>query len=170
MSPNSPKPNAPTILILTDVIGHLFVNAQLVADQFAANGYHVCMPDLFHGDPIPLNRPKDFDLMAWLKGPPGHMPDRVEPVVKEAISYLKNEKKAAKLGAVGYCFGAKYAIRSLAEGGGVDVGYVAHPSFVEAEELKSIKGPLSIAAAGTSDSFILYRLLFLSRALLILPS
>lgn len=29
-----------------------------------------------------------------------------------------------------------------------DVGYVAHPSFVEAVELKDIKGPLSIAAAG----------------------
>ena len=31
----------------------------------------------------------------------------------------------------------------------MDVGYVAHPSFVEADELKAIKGPLSIAAAGT---------------------
>jgi len=30
----------------------------------------------------------------------------------------------------------------------VDVSYVAHPSFVEADELAAIKGPLSISAAG----------------------
>jgi dienelactone hydrolase len=50
------------------VIGHCFINAQLIADQFAANGYLVVMPDLFGGDPIPLNRPDGFDLMKWLNG------------------------------------------------------------------------------------------------------
>lgn len=29
-----------------------------------------------------------------------------------------------------------------------DIGYVAHPSFVEATELNDIKGPLPITAAG----------------------
>lgn len=42
---------------------------------------------------------------------------------------------------------AKYTIRFLKPGYG-DVGYVAHPSFIEAAELGDIKGPLSIAAAG----------------------
>lgn len=42
---------------------------------------------------------------------------------------------------------AKYAIRFL-KPGTVDVAYVAHPSFVEVDELAAIKGPLSIAAAG----------------------
>jgi hypothetical protein len=32
--------------------------------------------------------------------------------------------------------------------GKLDVGYTAHPSFVDKEELEGIKGPLSIAAAG----------------------
>lgn len=36
----------------------------------------------------------------------------------------------------------------MAEGKGVDVGYMAHPSFVDAEEVKALKGPLSISAAG----------------------
>jgi hypothetical protein len=44
---------------------------------------------------------------------------------------------------------AKYAVRSL-QPGLFDVAYVAHPSFVEADELKAIQGPLSIAAAGKS--------------------
>lgn len=48
--------------------------------------------------------------------------------------------------------GAKYTIRFL-EGKGVDVGYVAHPSFVEESELAAIQGPLSIAAAETDQIF-----------------
>jgi dienelactone hydrolase len=39
------------------------------------------------------------------------------------------------------------------EGKGVDVGYVAHPSFVEESELAAIQGPLSIAAAETDQIF-----------------
>ena len=35
----------------------------------------------------------------------------------------------------------------------VDAGYTAHPSFMEADELKAIKGPLSIAAAETDAIF-----------------
>ena len=59
------------------MIGHRFINAQLIADQFAANGYLVVMPDLFGGDPIPLNRPDSFDLMKWLNG--GYNPVPLTP-------------------------------------------------------------------------------------------
>ncbi|KAI9772100.1 MAG: hypothetical protein M1840_001388 [Geoglossum simile] len=42
------------ILILTDVLGYGLSNIRLIADQFAANGYFVVMPDLFRGDPVKL--------------------------------------------------------------------------------------------------------------------
>lgn len=45
-------------------------------------------------------------------------------------------------------FSPQYVARFLKEGQ-VDVGYTAHPSFVTHEELGAIKGPFSIAAAGT---------------------
>lgn len=38
-------------------------------------------------------------------------------------------------------------------GNGIDVGYVAHPSFVDEAELQAMNGPLSIAAAETDAIF-----------------
>lgn len=141
------------------MIGHKAINAQLIADQFAANGYFVVMPDLFHGDPIPLNRPGDFDIQKWMKGEYSekkiaHLPPTVDPIIDACLVSMRTEHNCKKIGAVGYCFGAKYVVRHLLpESGKVDVGYVAHPSFVEEAELKDIKGPLAIAAAETDQIF-----------------
>lgn len=132
-------------MILPDVIGHEFINAQLIADQFAANGYLTVMPDLFEGDPVKLNRPEGFDFAQWTKK---HGTDRTDPIVFSTISWLKKDLGVKRIGAVGYCWGGKYVCRFLANGKGVDVGYTAHPSFVSEDELRNIKGPLSIAAAG----------------------
>ena len=146
------KSTKKAILLITDVIGHKFNNAQLIADQFAANGYLVVMPDLFYGDPIPLNRPGDFDLMAWLTkgGPKGsHLPITVDPIIDSCLVEMRTKLGCEKIGAVGYCFGAKYVVRHLRpDQGKIDVGYCAHPSFVDKEELQEIKGPLAISAAG----------------------
>lgn len=91
--------------------------------------------------------------MRWLQGPPGHLPNRVDPVVEVTIKHMRDDLGVKKIGAVGYCFGGKYVARFLAKGKGVDVGYTAHPSFVDAEELKGIAGPISIAAAETDQIF-----------------
>ena len=45
----------------------------------------------------------------------------------------------------------QYVVRHFRSG--IDVGYLAHPSFVEEEELEGITGPLSIAAAETDSIF-----------------
>jgi dienelactone hydrolase len=113
-----------SILLLTDVIGYESPGAQLcdhpptlpyeksintsiahsIADQLAANGYFVVMPDLFHGDPVKLNPEPGFDLMKWLEG---HPVGRVDPVVVEVIAAMKEIYGVEKIGAAGYCFGAK---------------------------------------------------------------
>lgn len=143
------------ILFLPDVIG-IWQNSQLLADQYAANGYYTLMPDLFNGDPIALNRPEGFDFMTWLtKGSDGNNPhtyETVDPIVEKSIKYLQ-EKGFSKIGGVGYCFGAKYVVRFMPKGKGINVGFVAHPSFVEESELAAISGPFSIAAAETDQIF-----------------
>ena len=125
-TPSKPHPDV-ALLIITDVIGHKMINAQLIADQFAENGYFTIMPDVFHGDPVPMNRSEGFDIMKWLQGKAGggegegHLPSRVDPVVKAALKWLKEEKGVKRVGSVGYCFGAKYVVRHAAKDGGIDV-------------------------------------------------
>lgn len=148
--PEGKKATESAILLLTDVIGHKSINAQLIADQFAANGYLTVMPDLFHGDAIPMNRPADFDIGKWR---PHHGPERVDPVIAEVIKEIKSTYGVRRIGGVGYCFGGKHLARFMAPGKGIDVGYTAHPSFTTADELKGVAGPLSIAAAETDSIF-----------------
>ena len=139
------------------MIGHKFNNVQLIADQFAANGYAVYMPDIFQGDPIPLNRPSDFDLFKWRDGTQtgkAHGVEQVEPVTQALVKHMR-AAGIKKVGAVGYCFGAKYVVRHMGIHGNVDVGYVAHPSFVDEAEFEKIKGPLSIAAACRDSTSLL---------------
>ncbi|KAH8808717.1 dienelactone hydrolase [Xylogone sp. PMI_703] len=143
------------IINIPDVIG-IWQNSELITDQLAANGYYTIMPDPFNGDPISLNRPENFDFMAWLtKGSTGdnpHTTETVDPIIEATIKFLQ-DKGYKKIGAVGYCFGAKYVVRYLAKGKGLSVGYCAHPSFVTEEELANISGPLSIAAAEIDQIF-----------------
>lgn len=114
------------------------------------------MPDLFAGDSVPPNQAADFNVMKWVKdgrGGKGHGVDQVDPVVSKVISHMKSELGVKKLGSVGYCYGAKYVARFSAQGKSIDVACMAHPSFVDADEIKLISAPLSIAAAETDEIF-----------------
>ncbi|CAI7607632.1 unnamed protein product [Penicillium pancosmium] len=138
------------VLFLTDIFG-IFPNAQLLADEFANNGFLTVIPDLFDGDQISV---KDMesgkaDLPAWL---PKHQPGNVDPIIEKTIKYMRETLNVKRIAAVGYCFGGKYVTRYL-KPGQIDVGYSAHPSFVTHEELGAIKGPFSIAAAETDSIF-----------------
>jgi dienelactone hydrolase len=50
-----------------------------------------------------------------------------------------------------YSILSKYVVRHYKNG--INVGYIAHPSFVQEDELASITGPLSISAAETDVIF-----------------
>lgn len=149
----SSSPGDKAILFLHDALG-IRQNNQLLADSFAASGYTTLMPDLFNGDVFPVPQPEGFDLMGWFtkgdKGDNPHLPPQVDPIVEAGLETLKS-MGFSKIAAVGYCFGAKYVVRHYKNG--VQAGFVAHPSFVDDEELAAITGPLSIAAAETDSIF-----------------
>ena len=77
-----------------------------------------------------------------------HQPPTVLPVGEATIKAMREEHGVKRLAGVGYCLGAKYVCRFMAEGKGIDAGYFAHPTAVQADEVKGVAGPLSIAAAG----------------------
>jgi dienelactone hydrolase len=65
---------------------------------------------------------------------------------------MRNVYNVSTISAVGYCFGGKYVARYLAEGKGVDAGFTAHPSNVQAEEWDAIASPISIAFGDLDES------------------
>ncbi|KAF7591375.1 hypothetical protein BBP40_001601 [Aspergillus hancockii] len=144
------KSTEKVVVFLSDIFG-IYINAQLLADEYAANGYTCVIPDLFRGDAIKLSDMESgkADLPSWL---PNHQPAQVEPVVESTIKYVREELGAKRVAGVGYCFGAKYVTRFL-KNGKLDVGFNAHPSFVTHEELGAITGPLSIAASEIDNIF-----------------
>ncbi|ATY60277.1 Membrane, Tapt1 CMV receptor [Cordyceps militaris] len=141
------------ILYLPDVIG-IWQNSKLMADAFAERGYLTVVVDLFNGDPVLLNRPEGFELAKWLAhgstGDNPHTKEAVDPIVVKAIEAMRG-MGVKHIGAVGYCFGAKYVVRHYKDG--IEVGYAAHPSFVDEDELAAITGPFAISAAETDSIF-----------------
>lgn len=61
--------------------------------------YTVLMPDLFHGDPVPLNADMaTFDLPNWMQGGLNakkipHFPQNVDPIVEQSIKVLREKYK-----------------------------------------------------------------------------
>lgn len=82
--------------------------------------------------------------MEWVKN---HSPVQTEPIINTVLKEMRENLGCQRIGGVGYCFGGKYVCRYLRPGQ-LDVGYIAHPTMLEGEELRGIQGPLSIAAAG----------------------
>lgn len=136
------------LLFLTDVLGNKFINTQLGADQFAENGFYVVMPDLFFGDPKPLNG--EYNAAEWnIK----HSAEVTQPIIDRVLTQLLSEvPSTAKICIVGYCFGAHYTLTLLANER-FAAGAICHPSRFANELLEKIKLPLLIAAAETDGLY-----------------
>ncbi|KAJ5117371.1 Dienelactone hydrolase family protein [Penicillium atrosanguineum] len=162
------------LIFLSDIFG-ISNNSQLLADDFAANGYLTILPDLFDGDQISLSEMKSgsTDVASWLSR---HKTNRTDVIVAKTLSYARDVLNAKRAGAIGYCFGGKVSLmfqnyfrvavryfKCMAHSGSIqyvcrflkpgqiDVGYTAHPSYVTHDELSTIGGPLSIAASSAID-------------------
>jgi dienelactone hydrolase len=110
-----------------------------------------------HDNAISLNPGPDFNFNSWIETKMPR-PNTVDPIYATVIAHLRHNLGVQRLGGVGYCFGGKYVCRWLKDGGfkaggGLDAGFIAHPSFVDADEVRRVAGPLSVAAAETDQIF-----------------
>lgn len=137
-----------------------------LADSFARAGFLVVAPDMFSGNPAPMDfTTPGFNATEFTLA---HGPAATDPILATAVAYLRTPAAGVdKIVTTGYCYGGRYAFRLLAAGGGVDAGFAAHPSLLEDAEIQAVTRPISVAAAGelSFELLIIYYLfLFLSLA------
>ncbi|KAH9483294.1 Hydrolase tropI [Psilocybe cubensis] len=130
-TPSKEYDKTKAILFLSDVFGPQFINNQLLADDFAANGFRTFIPDYFNGDPIPADAVVDgalkFDIASWRLN---HGPDKTRPPLDKVISALKEQHGVTTFGATGFCFGGRYVF-DLAFENIIKVAVVSHPSMLQ---------------------------------------
>jgi dienelactone hydrolase len=136
------------LLYITDIFGVPLLQNKLLADSLAANDYLVVMPDLFAGDAISVEEQEaGLNLTEWRAL---HPTSEIDRIVNTTIEYMRSTLEVEKIGGLGFCFGGKYVPRFLTGSGGIDLGFIAHPSSLTEEEIMAIKRPLSLAAGSKS--------------------
>jgi len=84
------------IVLFTDVFGSTFINAQKLADSFAAGSQTtVLIPDYFNGDPINPNEPNVFAILPdWLKK---HPPTDACALAEKFVSTIKGHYQSIQV-------------------------------------------------------------------------
>ncbi|THH28854.1 hypothetical protein EUX98_g5337 [Antrodiella citrinella] len=152
--PTVDYPKEKAILFLVDIFGPQLINARLLADDFALNGFQVYVPDLFDNDPVPEDALEtgNFDLGAWFGK---HGPVIARPILDKVIAALK-ESGITSIATTGYCYGGRLGF-DLAFEGITAVTVVAHPSLLQApadlEKYAQTKVPLLINSCTVDTQF-----------------
>ncbi|KAK7047551.1 hypothetical protein VNI00_006319 [Paramarasmius palmivorus] len=154
-TPTSDYPKDKVVLYLADVFGPQLVNAQLLVDSFAENGFKTIAPDYLNGDPIPADAliGETFDIMKWF---PNHTQEKTRPTLDKVINALK-EQGIKEFGATGYCFGGRYVF-DLGFENVIKVGATSHPSLLQVpadleKYVKESKAPLLINSCTVDTQF-----------------
>ncbi|KAL8725116.1 MAG: hypothetical protein Q9166_007558 [cf. Caloplaca sp. 2 TL-2023] len=174
---------ARSVVFISDIFGWEFTNTRLLADEYARAGFYVYLPDFHQGDSLPISFLQNVEpplkkqeqlsvadkatnaavvpttLGPWLVK---HREGVSRPLIDGFINTVRMTPGTDKIGAVGFCWGARYAILQ-AHGpdlatpgsvGGVDAAFAAHPSLVAVPgDFDPVSRPLSMAL-GTRDSLL----------------
>ncbi|PPQ68866.1 hypothetical protein CVT24_007675 [Panaeolus cyanescens] len=138
------------LLFFPDVFGPFSINAQLLQDYFASNGFNVLGMDYFFGDPIQLHsKEPNFDREAWFK--------KSRELSKAAIpKWIKGVREMygtdAKFCAVGYCYGGPYVLEAATTNEIVAAAFT-HPTTLSEDSFRKLKQPLLMSCAETDNTF-----------------
>ncbi|KAJ7572089.1 dienelactone hydrolase endo-1,3,1,4-beta-D-glucanase [Mycena floridula] len=155
-TPTADYPKDKVLLFLPDVFGISLINAKLLADDFARNGFKTVLPDYLNGDDLPpdaMSPGSTFDISKWF---PNHTQEKTRPTLDKVIDGLKATGVTA-FGATGYCFGGRYVF-DLAFENVIKAGVVAHPSLLQVpadleKYVASSKVPLLINSCTVDSQF-----------------
>lgn len=172
-----------SLLTRPTVFGWELPNTRLLADEYAKAGLYVYVPDLHHGDSLPfsflqnvepplktqetlsiVDKAKNMAIVGTTLGPwlTKHREGVTKPLLDGFINTVRHIPGTNKVGALGFCWGGRYAIleahKQTGEGdasvGGVDAAVACHPSLLALPaDLEPVSKPLSIAL-GSRDSLL----------------
>ncbi|XP_068305126.1 endo-1,3;1,4-beta-D-glucanase-like isoform X1 [Pyrus communis] len=160
-SPNSKL----AILLVSNVFGYRVPNLRKLADNIAAAGFFVLVPDFFYGDPFVHDN--DRPLAVWLQD---HGTDKGFEDAKSIINALKG-KGVSAIGAAGFCWGGEWllshttfstgclissiaqakVVTELAKSDFIQAAVLLHPSFVALDDIQEVKVPIAIQGAEIDD-------------------
>lgn len=130
------------VLLISDIYGFEAPNLRKIADNVAASGFFVAVPDFLYGDPyVPDNAERP--LPVWIQS---HKTDKGYEAAKSVIADLKR-KGITAVGAAGYCWGAKVVVELSKTADYIQAGVMLHPSFVTVDDIREVKCPMAILGA-----------------------
>jgi len=171
---------AKTVIFLVDIFGWKFPNVRLLADDYAKAGFYCYIPDVHQGDSLPIeflqnvepplkdqeqaglvDKVKNTAIVGTTLGPwlLKHREAVSEPIISGFVNTVRQIPGTQKIGAIGFCWGGRYAIlqaHGKKEGsvGGVDAAYACHPSLIAIPgDFEPVTMPLSLAL-GDRDSLL----------------
>lgn len=163
------------------VFGWKLPNTRLLADNYAKAGFYAYIPDVHEGDSLPAEFLNDAEpplskreqmgivdkaaatakvgatLGPWLIK---HREAVARPLIEGFIEHVRTIPGTGKVGAIGFCWGGRYAILAAQQpfsslsGRGIDAAYACHPSLVAIPgDFDPVVVPLSLAL-GDKDSML----------------
>ncbi|KAJ1665431.1 hypothetical protein IW140_003401 [Coemansia sp. RSA 1813] len=132
------------VVFCYDIFG-FHPNSLQVADILGRSGFRVIMPDFLRGDPITAEKMNDGKWISEFKANKAGW-EHNRAMFTAAVEILRAEG-VESIGAIGFCWGAKLAIRGLAESGESGAGVIKsgaliHPSMLEKEDFEEAAGPI----------------------------
>ncbi|KAL3151298.1 hypothetical protein ABBQ38_013136 [Trebouxia sp. C0009 RCD-2024] len=131
------SPGGRAVLIIPDVYGFNIPNTRLYADQLAAEGMLVLLPDIFHGDALS----EGFDKSQFAEWMQKHPQDTQVNQLDRLLTDMHQQFKPRSVSCIGFCWGGLHACK-LASSGRVSAAVVAHGSFITKEAIEAVKQPL----------------------------